>query len=52
MEVWRPGGSHRQREQQPSYDSIGALGREGPDDLVSKALARIKRQMGDAQGGN
>ena len=34
------------------YDSIGALGPERPEDLVPKALARIKRQMGDAQGGN
>jgi len=34
------------------HDSIGALGPERPENLVPKALARIKRQMGETQAGN
>jgi hypothetical protein len=34
------------------FDALGALGPERPETLAEKTLARIKRQMGDAQGGN
>jgi tetratricopeptide (TPR) repeat protein len=34
------------------YDALGALGSERPETLAAKAVARIKRKMGDAQGGN
>jgi len=34
------------------FDALGALGPERPETLAAKAVARIKRKMGDAQGGN
>jgi tetratricopeptide (TPR) repeat protein len=34
------------------YDALGVLGPERPETLAAKTLARIKRQMGDTQGGN
>jgi hypothetical protein len=34
------------------YDALGVLGSERPEPVAAKAMARINRQMGDAQGGN
>jgi hypothetical protein len=34
------------------YDALGVLGSERPQTVAAKVMARIKRQMGDAQGCN